>query len=116
VRDVIPGEEIGRVRDDIVEAADTVGRKTPFNTYLATTINFTQSFASYIAGPRMMPIVEALFGPHARVSSTTTQINEPGNERGAWHSDWPFNPLYAGQRPQPLPDTVMKLSKASPIR
>jgi hypothetical protein len=87
VEGIIPADEVGQVRDDIVAAADEFGKKDPRNTYLATTINYTQSFAPYVAEPRILAIVESFFGPHARVSSTSTQINEPGNERGEWHAD-----------------------------
>ena len=110
VQGIIPEDEVGSVRDDLVEAADTFGRKTPNNTYLATTINYTQSFAPYLADPRIMTIVESFFGPYARVSSTSTQINEPDNERGDWHADWPFCPLNAGHIPKPIPDAVMHLT------
>lgn len=105
--DVIPEDEVSSVKNDIIEAADKYGEKKLHNTYLATTINHTQSFAPYVADPQIMAIVESFFGPHARVSSTTSQINEPMNERGHWHSDWPFN---AGYIPKPIPNLVMHLT------
>ena len=107
IRGVIPENRISGVRNDIIEAVENFGIKRPNNTYLATTINHTQSFAPYVAGQKIMAIVEAFFGPHARVSSTTTQINEPYNERGHWHSDWPYN---AGYIQKPIPDAVMHLT------
>ena len=36
-------------------------------------------------------IVSALFGDFARISCTDCVINHPGNERGYWHADWPYN-------------------------
>ncbi len=107
---IIPDKKVSSVKNDIIEAADKFGRKSPKNTYLATTINHTQSFVPYVADPRMMAIVESFFGSHARVSSTSTQISEPGNERGDWHSDWPFCPFNAGHIQKPIPDTVMHLT------
>ncbi len=107
IRGVIPEDKISVVRDDIIEAADKFGIRKPNNTYLATTINHTQSFAPYVADPKIMAIVESFFGPHARVSSTTTQINEPKNEHGHWHADWPFTLGYISK---PVPDLVMHLS------
>ena len=107
LKGVIPGDKVSCVRNDIIKAADKFGTKKPNNTSLATTINHTQSFAPYVADPRIMAIVESFFGPYARVSSTTTQINEPSSERGHWHSDWPFN---AGFIPEPIPDLVMHLT------
>ena len=87
VEGIIPAADVGRIRDDIVAAADEFGSKDPRNTYLATTINYTQSFAPYVADARILAIVESFFGPHARVSSTSTQINERDNKRGEWHAD-----------------------------
>ncbi len=110
LKGIIPEDEVGRIRNDIVEAADTFGTKTPKNTYLATTINHTQSFAPYVADPQIMAIIESFFGPYARVSSSSTQINEPGNERGEWHADWPYSPFNAGYIPKPIPDLVMHLT------
>ena len=110
LKGIIPEDKINDVRNDIVEAADKYGKKKPRNTYLATTINHTQSFAPYVADRRMMAILESFFGSYARVSSTSTQINEPGNERGDWHSDWPYCPFNAGHIPQPIPDIVMHLT------
>ncbi len=110
LKGIIPEDKLTGVRNDIIEAADKFGTKKPKNTYLATTINHAQSFAPYVADPQIMAIVESFFGPYARVSSTSTQINEPGNERGDWHSDWPFCPLNAGHIPKPIPDSVMHLT------
>ena len=110
VEGIIPAADVGRIRDDIVAAADEFGSKDPRNTYLATTINYTQSFAPYVADARILAIVESFFGPHARVSSTSTQINERDNKRGEWHADWPYTPFNAGHIPQPIPDVVMHLT------
>ncbi|MDP6446591.1 MAG: phytanoyl-CoA dioxygenase family protein [Pirellulaceae bacterium] len=33
--------------------------------------------------------------------------NQPGNKRGDWHADWPFNQKNAGHLPAPYPDVVM---------
>ena len=104
---VIPEDKISGVRNDIIEAADKFGTKKPKNTYLATTINYTQSFVPYVVNSKIMAVIEPFFGAHVRVSSTTTQINEPQNERGHWHADWPFN---AGYISKPIPDLVIHLA------
>ena len=71
---------------------------------------FNQSFAPYLADKRILGIAEALFGPHVRISFTTAHINLPGNDRGGWHVDWPFNQNNAGHIPAPYPDAVMHLT------
>ena len=71
---------------------------------------FNQSFVPYLADERILGIAEALFGPHVRISFTTAHINLPGNARGGWHADWPFNQNNAGHIPAPYPDVVMHLT------
>jgi len=66
--------------------------------------------APYVADDRMMDIVEALFGPHARISMVTAAIKLPGNDRGEWHADWPFNQRNAGHIPMPYPDAVVHIT------
>ena len=66
-------------------------------------IAFEQSFSSYLADPRILAIAETLLGPHYRISFTSAQINYPGNPRGNWHADWPFNQNNAGHVPAPYP-------------
>ena len=69
-----------------------------------------QSFAPYLADERIIAVTEALFGPHVRVSFTTAIINNPGNDRGGWHADWPFNQRNAGHIPAPYADAVIHLT------
>lgn len=46
-----------------------------------------------------------------RISYTSAIVNEPGNARGRWHADWPFNQLNAGHIPAPYPvDTMFHLT------
>ena len=54
-----------------------------------------------------MAVIEGLLGPHARISFTSALINEPGNPRGNWHGDWPFNAQRAGHLPSPYPVDVI---------
>jgi ectoine hydroxylase-related dioxygenase (phytanoyl-CoA dioxygenase family) len=35
---------------------------------------------------------------------------EPGNARGAWHADWPFNQRNAGCIPAPYPDHIIHIT------
>ena len=69
-----------------------------------------RAFAPYLADERIMALTNALFGPYVRISCTDCVINYPGNERGYWHSDWPYNQTNATHIPAPYPDTIMHLS------
>ena len=73
-------------------------------------IAFEQSFSPYLADPRILAIAETLLGPHYRISFTSAQINYPGNPRGNWHADWPFNQNNAGHVPAPYPDAVFHIT------
>ena len=77
---------------------------------LRQVINETQIFTPYMASRKVMDVVDALFGPYARVSSTDCVINYPGNERGYWHADWPYNATNASHIPAPYPDALLHLS------
>ena len=107
LKGIIPDDQVINIKDDIIKAADMFGVKNPNNTYLATTINHTQSFAYYTVDWRIMEVMESFFGPHVRISSTTTQINESRNKRGHWHADWPHT---AGYIAKPIPDVVLHLT------
>ena len=39
---------------------------------------------------RIMEVVEAQFGPYARISCTDAVINNLGCGRGYWHANWPY--------------------------
>ena len=109
---VIPENEVDAVRESVErstvvhrnpKAPDAIGHVPGF-------IRYDQSIAPYLADRRMLALVEALLGPHARVSFTTGTINYPGNERGGWHGDWPFNQNNAGHIPTPYPDATMHIT------
>ena len=77
---------------------------------LKQAINYTQTFAPYLADDRIIKTAEVFFGPYVRVSCTDAVINHPGNERGYWHADWPYNQTNASHVLAPYPDTMMHLS------
>ncbi|MCC6681891.1 MAG: phytanoyl-CoA dioxygenase family protein [Phycisphaeraceae bacterium] len=109
---VIPEDEVDAVRRSVEETVTAVGRKTMVQGAKTCKglIAHDQSLAPYLADDRMMSIAEALLGPHVRISMTTAAINYPGNERGTWHADWPFNQTKAGHIRMPYPDAVMHLT------
>lgn len=73
-------------------------------------INSTQDFAPYLADERVCGVAEAFFGPHVRISSANGLVTHPGNERGYWHADWPYNQTNSARIQAPYPDAVMHLS------
>ena len=126
VEGVILADRIDEIRESVVEAqaarhekaeaelakirarGHRVGARGVAN--LRGAINDIQTFAPYLADRRIMGIVEALFGPYARISCTDCVINHPGNEQGYWHADWPYNQTNAAHIPAPYPDATMHLS------
>ena len=73
-------------------------------------LNLDQSFAPYLTDERITGAVAALFGAHYRISNNSAMANHPGNERGYWHADWPYNQTNAAHIPVPYADAVTKLS------
>lgn len=126
VENVIPEDEVDAVRQAIVaaqarkhaesEAALAATRAKGHRVgaegvaSLRQVINVTQIFAPYLASRKIMDVVDALFGPYARVSCTDCVINYPGNERGYWHADWPYNATNASHISSPYPDALLHLS------
>ena len=119
VEDVIPAGEVGRIRERVVraqEANDAANQAREKATrarghrigargvgVLKQAINHDQSFAPYLADRRIVGALEIFFGPWLRISCTDAVVNHPGNERGYWHADWPFNQTNASNVPAPLP-------------
>ena len=126
LKNVIPEDEVDAVRQAIVaaqarkhaesEAALAATRAKGHRVgaegvaSLRQVINETQIFAPYLASRKMVDIVDALFGSYARVSCTDCVINYPGNERGYWHADWPYNATNASHISSPYPDALLHLS------
>ena len=65
---------------------------------------------SELADRRLMDLVEAIFGPHTRISCTDGVVNYPACGRGYWHADWPYNQTNTSHIPAPYPDATMHLS------
>ena len=114
IEDVIPDTEVDAVRESVERA--TTAHQNPDTArekgigHVGGFMRYDQSLAPYLASRRMLDVVEAILGPHVRISFTTATINYPGNPRLGWHADWPFNQTNAGHIPQPYPDTPMQLT------
>ena len=123
---VIPANEVAAIREQVVEAqqlhhAEAIAElaKTRARGHrvgvegvslLKQVINATQCFAPYLADDRILGVAESFFGDYVRISCTDCVINHPGNERGYWHADWPFNATNSTHIRSPYPDVVMHLA------
>ena len=126
VEGVISKDCVAKVRDEVLRAECEQHKRTEVKREktrsrghrvsargvgaLRQVINYTQCFAPYVADRRIMEIVEGVFGPWTRISCTDCIINQPGNDRGYWHADWPYNRTNASHIPSPYPDTPLHLS------
>jgi hypothetical protein len=111
---LIPAERCAEIRQrvlDVVASQRGAYPGAPTNVgFVPGVINHDQSFAEYLAHPRLMSVVRPLLGEQVRISFTSAIINEPGNARGDWHADWPFNQNNAGHVPAPYPDAVFHIT------
>ena len=73
-------------------------------------INHDQSFAPYLTDARLNDSIHALFGDFHRITNTSAIANHPGNDRGYWHADGPYNQTNAAHIPVPYADACLKLS------
>lgn len=112
VEDVIPADRVDAVRESVWATVTNHRRAdAPTNIgFLPAIINHDQSFADYLAAPPLMDLVRAALGPQVRISFTSAIVNEPGNARGDWHADWPYNQRNAGCMSAPYPDHLMHLT------
>ena len=112
IESVIPPDDIPPVRDSVLSTSSTHKLPDPRGSLdkVSGLINVDQSFAPYLAEPRLLGVCKALLGEHVRVSYTTCMVTHPGNERGQWHADWPFNQQSAGHIPAPYGDAIVHLT------
>lgn len=113
LEDVIAAAECESIRNRVlsVVAREGVNYPSPDNVgFVPGLINHEQSFAPHLVEPRLIELLENMLGHNIRVSFTSAIINEPGNARGSWHADWPFNQNNGGHVPVPYPDAVMHVT------
>ncbi len=126
VENVIPADKVPEIRDSVVEVVDKEKERT--EAALAKTrakghriggeginsvpqlFRHSQVFVPYVTDDRILGTAEAMFGPYVKASATSGLINNPGNARGYWHADWPFNQTVANHVPMPYPDAALHLS------
>ena len=110
---IVPADRCAALRKRITSVVQRETDKYTSPThvgFLPSVVNHDPSFAEYLADARLLELVRALLGHGVRISFTSAIINEPGNQRGKWHADWPFNQNNAGHIPAPYPDAVMHLT------
>ena len=113
VEGVIPEDEVDAIRDHVSHSTEIHGRAQAAEQgigHVPGFIRYDQSLAPYLVDARLMALLEALLGSFIKVSFTTATINRPGNPRGRWHADWPFNQINAAHVPAPYPDAVMHIT------
>ena len=113
VKGVIPTDCVGAIRRAVSDTVVTYGNPEFLKKgtgFVPGVIAHNQEFAPYLAHPRLMTIARALLGAHVRISFTSAIVNNPGNVRGGWHADWPYNQNNAGHMEAPYPDAVSHLT------
>jgi len=126
VENVIPADRIDAIRGEVVaaqlahhaqaeaELARTRARGHRIGVegvgVLKQVVNATQCFAEHLADPRILGVADELLGDFVRISCTDAVINHPGNRRGYWHADWPYNATNSTHLRAPYPDALMHLS------
>ena len=112
VEGVIPVNEVGAVCTEAegVTAAQGVSRTYEGVRSARGILDQVPSFLPYLSDERVLGAATKWFGPHVRISFTNTLITDPGNRRGGWHADWPYNQEKAAHISVPYPDYPMQLS------
>lgn len=110
LENVIPANKVQKIDKELQETADKYGKNNNGVTYLATTINFCQSFDKYLIDINLQKIIKNYLGDDFRISSTSTQINETNNKKGDWHADWPFCVFNGGNINKPFPKKVIHIT------
>ena len=112
VEGVVPPEDVQTIRREVEAVMAAQGSA---DTYAGVSSAFDvldsiPTFLPYLANEKVMAVAREWFGDHVRISYTGSMITEPGNERGRWHADWPYNQEKAAHVPAPYPDYPFQLS------
>tara|TARA_Y100000588_G_scaffold365239_1_gene429653 strand:- start:2551 stop:3342 length:792 start_codon:yes stop_codon:yes gene_type:complete len=107
---VIPSTQVDDVRKSVQASAPTVEKQIKGVKAETGLMAKNQSLAPHLAHEGVLGVAEAFLGEHFKVSFTTAIINNPGNARGGWHADWPFNQRNGGSIKAPYHDAVTHLT------
>ena len=109
VEQLIPRDEVDAVRRSVAASVHEHTSLPMPKGYVTGFLRVNQAMAPYLAHPKIMAVVKAIFGDHARISMLTGSVNAPGIERGWVHADWPYNQKNKSHVQAPYPDIVMNL-------
>jgi len=109
LKGVIPPDEIAAVRESVGNSVRKHSSLPPPQGYVTGFLRVDQSYAKYLAEPRLMAIIDRLFGDFARISVLTGAINGPGMKRGIMHADWPYNQNHKARIRAPYPDVMTNM-------
>lgn len=109
LKGVIPPAEVAAVRDSVGATIRQHSSLPPPQGYVTGFLRLNQSYAPYLAEPRLAAVLDRLFGEFYRISVLTGIINAPGIKRGDMHADWPFNQNGRARVRAPYPNVLMNL-------
>ena len=109
MKSIIPAGDIAALRKSVGDCVRQNSSLPPPQGYVTGLLRVNQSIAPYLTQPRLMAVIERLFGDYARISHVTGAINAPGIPRGPVHADWPFNQDAKAHVRAPYPDVLMNM-------
>lgn len=97
---------------DVEDVCESVLRTVSSPEYLVDRdfLAHNSEFVRHVAEPRILAILEALWGPFYRVGWMGPTFRNPGDVREQWHVDWPFGTRPAAGILPPFPDAVIYLT------
>ncbi len=109
IKGIIPAAEVGAVRDSVRASVLRHSDTPPPLGHVSGFLRIDQSYAPYIAHPRLLAVADQLFGEFFRISVLTGSLNAPGIKRGEIHADWPYNQNARARVRAPYPDVLLNL-------
>ncbi|MBL9213881.1 MAG: phytanoyl-CoA dioxygenase family protein [Opitutaceae bacterium] len=109
MKSIIPPNEVGAVRDSVAACVRQNSSLPPPQGYCTGFLRMNQSIAPYVTSPRLMAVIESLFGEFYRISHVTGTINAKGIKRANMHADWPYNQDAKARIQAPYPDVLMNM-------
>ena len=117
IEGVIGANDLGTVAETIVreterqaEAWATTGTGRRGSAKAAGVVAALGPRSRFLVDERLIGVVRRVLGAYVRVSSDFGIVTSPGNERGGWHADWPYNQTMAAHVPQPYDGRPLHLS------
>lgn len=109
MKGVIPPDKVGAVRDSVQKSVRQHTDTPPPLGHVSGFLRVDQSYAPWLSEPRLMAVLERLFGAFFRISVLTGSVNGPGIKRGEVHADWPYNQNGNARFLSPYPDVMTNM-------